>query len=142
MRFICCSSQVYNHLGAHYASGRFIQGSPEVDERDLKLRIRRFMRARRWEAAHSPKNLAMALTAEVGELVELFQWLTESQSRALTRKERVCVRDELADVAIYLLRLADVLHVDLGSAVVAKLGRNEARFPVSEFAGRLSRPRE
>ncbi|HEV2779547.1 MAG TPA: nucleotide pyrophosphohydrolase [Actinophytocola sp.] len=102
----------------------------ELDQ--LADRLRAFAAARAWERYHTPKNLVMALSAEVGELTELFQWLTAEQSAEVmtepSQAERV--EDELADVLIYLVRLADVLGVDLAAAALAKIRRNESRFPV------------
>ena len=101
-----------------------------LDAAAAKERLRSFARARDWEQFHDPKNLTMALGVEVAELAEHFQWLTNEQARELAAEggtPDVC--DELADVAIYLLRLADVLGVDLGAAVTSKIDRNETRFP-------------
>jgi NTP pyrophosphatase (non-canonical NTP hydrolase) len=98
---------------------------------DLIQRLRDFAAARDWEQFHTPKNLVMALSGEVGELAALFQWLTPEQSaNALADPaQAAAIRDELADVAIYLIRLADVLGVDLLEAAEAKIDRNEHRFP-------------
>jgi dCTP diphosphatase len=99
---------------------------------ELAVRLRRFADERDWGQFHSPKNLAMALSGEVGELVEIFQWLTEEESLEVMSSARADdVRDELADVLIYLIRLADVLGVDLAAAATAKIGRNEGRFPAA-----------
>lgn len=97
----------------------------------LRQRLARFASEREWDPFHSPKNLAMALAGEVGELVEHYQWLDAEESAALAKDPvgRAEVADELADVAIYLLRMADVLGVDLMAAIEAKIERNEARFP-------------
>ena len=104
---------------------------------ELQARIRDFARERDWEQFHTPKNLAMALSGEVGELVEIFQWLTPEQSEAVMSGSRAGdVEDELADVLIYLVRLADVLGVDLTAAAEAKLSRNEQRYPASDVHGR------
>jgi NTP pyrophosphatase (non-canonical NTP hydrolase) len=97
----------------------------------LTERLREFAARRRWEEYHTPKNLAMALSGEAGELIELFQWLTPEESQAIMAGKRAEVEDELADVFIYLVRLADVLGVDLIKAAHAKIDRNETRFPVS-----------
>ncbi len=107
------------------------EASREDDLRDLTERIRRFADDRDWHQYHSPKNLAMALSVEAAEILEHFQWLTGDESRVLgdDPAKRSAVADELADVAIYLLRLADVLGVDLGSAICRKMERNEERFP-------------
>jgi NTP pyrophosphatase (non-canonical NTP hydrolase) len=95
------------------------------------VRIRDFARARQWEQFHTPKNLVMALSVEASELVEIFQWLTAEEAIAITKTTEglAAVRDEIADVAIYLLRLADELNVSVVQAVNDKLDRNENRFP-------------
>ena len=102
-----------------------------VDVQALDAALARFSRARRWEQYHSPKNLAMALTGEVGELVEIFQWLTEEESRSVAQDPQTAqaVRDELADVLIYLVELAAALGVDLNEAVNAKLVKNAMKYP-------------
>jgi NTP pyrophosphatase (non-canonical NTP hydrolase) len=99
------------------------------DVAGLQQRVREFALARDWERFHTPKNLAMALVAEAGELVEQFQWLTPDESTSLREEQRRAVEDEVADVLIYLVRLADVLGIDILSAAAAKIERNEARFP-------------
>jgi len=101
----------------------------------LQQRLAAFAAAREWEQFHSPKNLAMALSAEVGELVEEFQWLTELQSRELDAERRERVRLELADVFIYLLRLADRLDVDLMRAADDKIALNERKYPAERVRG-------
>jgi dCTP diphosphatase len=104
---------------------------------DLQHRIREFARERDWEQFHTPKNLAMALSGEVGELVEIFQWLTADEAgRVMDGPRAEDVEDELADVFIYLLRMADVLGVDLAQVVRAKLQRNEHRYPSDRVRGR------
>lgn len=98
---------------------------------ELAERQRAFISAREWEPFHTPKNLVMALTGEVGELTELFQWLTPEQAAAAgaSPELRPQIADELADVLLYLVRLADTLDVDLIEAANAKIDRNEIRFP-------------
>ena len=100
---------------------------------ELTDRLREFAAARDWEQFHTPKTLVMALPAEAGELTELFQWLTPEQAADVMAAEdrAAAVRDELADVLLYLVRLADVLGVDLMAAAKAKIVRNETRFPPS-----------
>ncbi len=100
----------------------------------ISKRLENFVAERDWSQFHSPKNLAMALTGEVGELVEHFQWLTEEQSRQLGEKELAAVREELADVQIYLL-LARKLDVDLLGAVEDKLAKNAEKYPVHRARG-------
>lgn len=108
-----------------------------VDVDRLQQAIDRFARERDWARFDSPKNLIMALSGEVGELDESFQWLTEDASRAVARQPATArhVRDELADVLIYLVRLAGVLEVDLDAAVAAKLRANARRDPVALARG-------
>jgi len=94
-------------------------------------RIPEFANERDWDQFHTPKNLAMALAGEAGELVAEFQWLTADESRldAMSQKKISDVELEIADVAIYLLRLADKLEVDIVGVVMKKLEINETRFP-------------
>ncbi len=96
-----------------------------------------FANEREWSQFHSPKNLVMALTGEVGELSEIFQWMTEAQSHAAGRDPQTAqhVREELADVLLYLVRLADVLNVDLNAAAIEKLAINAAKYPASKVRG-------
>ena len=100
-------------------------------------RLRAFVRERDWEQFHTPKNLSMALAAETGELLEIFQWLTEVEAGAVMEDpgKGLAVREEMADIFVYLLRLADVLGVDLESAVYHKLARNAAKYPVELARG-------
>lgn len=101
---------------------------------DLAAALRAFTRARDWERYHTPKNLAMALAGEAGELVACFQWLTPEESAQVMHNSSTAadVESELADVLQYLIRLADVLGVDLADAVRAKMKINEIRFPRSQ----------
>ncbi|MBI4006807.1 MAG: nucleotide pyrophosphohydrolase [Gammaproteobacteria bacterium] len=103
--------------------------------RDLKGRIRRFAEERNWEQYHSPKNLAMALVVETAELVEHFQWLTQEESRSLSPEKRSAVEAELADILIYLVRIADKLDIDLYSATIEKLQHNADKYPVEKVRG-------
>jgi NTP pyrophosphatase (non-canonical NTP hydrolase) len=105
----------------------------DLDE--IKEKLRQFALARDWDQFHSPKNLSMALAGEVGELLELFQWLTEEQSKNLTREQRKAVEEEVADVFLYLLRLADRLGVDLLEAAKHKIIINEQKYPVDKVKG-------
>jgi NTP pyrophosphatase (non-canonical NTP hydrolase) len=102
---------------------------------DLTASVRDFAHARSWEQFHTPKNLAMALAGEVGELVAIFQWLTAEQAASLDHAARDAAQDELGDVLIYLVRLADVLGIDLLEAGAEKLRKNGARYSVDEFQG-------
>lgn len=102
-----------------------------LDTKALENVLQEFADARDWQRFHSPKNLAMALTGEVGELVEIFQWRTEEESWliAQTPETATHVRQELADVALYLIRLASVLGVDLDAAIRNKLVLNAQKYP-------------
>jgi dCTP diphosphatase len=108
----------------------------EIDSLDaLRQRIRDFAEARAWERYHTPKNLVMALSVEAAELLEPFQWLTEEQSLQLSAGQREAVRQEIADVLIYLARLADVLGIDLLEAAADKLAINARKYPVDKAHG-------
>ncbi len=110
------------------------------DEREiaeLTRLIREFSVERDWEQFHDPKSLLLALVGEVGELAELFQWVPadEAAARFAAPDRRARAAEEMADVAIYLLRLADVLGVDLGETTRAKLALNRTRFAADEVRG-------
>jgi len=102
----------------------------------IRLRLRAFADARDWEQFHAPKNLAAALIVEAGELLEHFQWLSEGQSRALDEQTRSAVALEMADVLLYLVRLADQLNIDLAAAADRKIALNEQKYPAHEVRGR------
>ncbi|HLW05663.1 MAG TPA: nucleotide pyrophosphohydrolase [Azoarcus sp.] len=101
----------------------------------LRHALRIFAEERDWEAFHTPKNLAMALTGEVGELVEHFQWLTAEQSATLDESVKEEVALEMADVLLYLVRMADLLDIDLADAAARKLLINEQRYPADKVRG-------
>jgi len=106
----------------------------EFDE--LKDELKHFADVRDWNQFHSPKNLSMALIGEAAELVEHFQWLTEEQSDNLPNEKLREVELELADIQIYLLRLAERLKVDLLSVVRKKMKINEEKYPVEKVKGK------
>ncbi len=99
--------------------------------------LREFAEERDWNRFHSPKNIATALAVEAAELLENFQWLTEEESRHLPKRpeDYRAVREEIADVQIYLLRLADLLDIGLEDAVRDKLGKNAEKYPVALAKG-------
>ncbi len=103
--------------------------------KELSQRLREFADARDWDQFHSPKNLSMALSVEAGELVECFQWLTEEQSSDLSGNQLNAVVEEIADVQLYLIRLADKLGVDIADAVEKKIEKNGAKYPVDKVKG-------
>jgi dCTP diphosphatase len=106
----------------------------EMTVADLRRRVAVFVAARDWEQFHTPKNLSASIAIEAAELLERFQWLTDEQvAVALQDEEKLAaVADEMADVVIYALSLANALDVDLSEAVLGKLERNETRFPADE----------
>ncbi|MBI3431342.1 MAG: nucleotide pyrophosphohydrolase [Hydrogenophilales bacterium] len=111
-------------------------GPCEIDNLDtLRQHIRDFAQARAWERYHTPKNLAMALSVEAAELLEPFQWLTAEQSRQLSPAQHEAVRQEIADVLIYLTRLADLLDIDLLQAAADKLAINAVKYPIDKAHG-------
>lgn len=101
----------------------------------LRDQLRAFVRERDWDRFHNPKNLAMALVAEAGELVEPFQWLTPEQAERLPPDALEAVSHEIADVLIYLVELADRLGVDPLAAAERKLALNAAKYPVDKAKG-------
>ena len=105
------------------------------DLEELKARVRAFVAERDWERFHSPKNLAMALSVEASELVELFQWLSEDESAALDDVQRRRVAEELADVLWFLVRLSDRLDIDLLEAAGRKLVENAKKYPADKVRG-------
>ena len=106
-----------------------------TDLESLRDQLRAFAAARDWDQFHSPKNLAMALSAEAGELVEIFQWLTEEQSRSLASDAHAAASDEIADVLLYLIRLCDQLGIDPIAAANRKLVANAGKYPVDKARG-------
>lgn len=101
----------------------------------IKMELRQFANDRDWDQFHSPKNLSMALIAEAAELVEHFQWLTEEQSKSLKQDQLEKVKEELADIQIYLIRIADKLNVDLIEAVGNKIEVNAKKYPPNKVRG-------
>ncbi len=115
---------------------------PKDSLEKLRLQLAEFAAVRNWDQFHSPKNLAMALAGEAGELVEHFQWLTEEQSRTLANDTLQAVGYELADLQIYLIRIADKLGIDLIQAATEKIEINENRYPISKVRGDARRAAE
>jgi len=109
------------------------------DLKSLALALREFVGERDWEKFHTPKNLAMALSVEAAELMEHFQWLTPEESRTLADKTRAEVRDEIGDVLIYLVQLADKLGVDPLDAAGAKLEVNRGKSPAERVRGKAKK---
>lgn len=97
--------------------------------------VRQFAEERDWQQFHTPKNLVMALSVEVAELVEHFQWLKTGEVHELDDKQRIGIRHELADSLVYLIRLADRVDVDLYDAVIEKMQLNREKYPVDKVKG-------
>jgi NTP pyrophosphatase (non-canonical NTP hydrolase) len=106
------------------------QQAPEWPElAEFKQQFRQFTAERDWAQFHSPKNLAMALAGEAGELLELFQWLTQEESCSLPDDARQAVAHEIADIQIYLAAISDRLGIDIGPAVAGKMKLNAEKYP-------------
>jgi NTP pyrophosphatase (non-canonical NTP hydrolase) len=102
---------------------------------DLAGLLRKFAYERDWAQFHSPKNLAIALTVEVAELLEEFQWLTEEQSRQPDQERLKRIKDEIGDVMIYLILLSHNLSIDPMTAAFEKIEKNRAKYPVDKAKG-------
>ena len=100
-----------------------------------KEKIREFSNERDWDQFHDPKNLSMALSAEIGELLDIFQWLTSEQSNNLSDRDLGLAKEELGDIMIYLIRLCDKLDIDLEQAVVDKMKTNVDKYPIDLSKG-------
>ena len=103
---------------------------------DLNSQTNLFSDERDWSQFHNPKNLSMALIVEAAELVEHFQWMQADESDLLTNEKRVQVGDELADILIYTVRLADRLNIDLEKAAQEKMRKNKIKYPIEKSRGR------
>ena len=101
---------------------------------EIRNILRRFASERNWERYHSPKNLAMALAVETGELMEHFQWMTETESRDVPEEKWQQIAEEVADVLIYTIQIADRLDIDLARAARAKIESNALKHPISQRA--------
>ena len=106
----------------------------------LKKRLTTFAKERDWEKFHTPKNLAMALNVEAVELLEIFQWMTEEESLKLielsgSEKKIMNIRDEIADIFVYLLRLCSVLNIDFEKSLLEKIEKNETKYPPNLVRG-------
>lgn len=102
---------------------------------DLRSRLQAFVDERDWQQFHSPKNLAMAMIVEAAELVEHFQWTTEQESGELTAEKKELVSQEIADTFVYLLRIAEVLEIDIIDAANRKLELNAKKYPAEKARG-------
>ncbi|MFN8234112.1 MAG: nucleotide pyrophosphohydrolase [Actinomycetota bacterium] len=110
-----------------------------LDVGAVQAQLRTFAAERDWERFHSPKNIVMALAGETGELVEVFQWLTERESEGLSVEQKAAASEEIADIVIYLLRLADLLDISIAEAVQAKMQLNAKTYPVDLAKGNAAK---
>lgn len=101
----------------------------------LREALRQFAREREWDQFHFPKNLAIALSVEAAELLEHFQWMPEADSVTLDEPTKAKVREEMADVFLYLIRLADKLNIDLSAAAADKMRVNATKYPIDKSRG-------
>lgn len=107
-----------------------------LDVNYFQEKIRQFAADREWERFHTPKNISMALTVEAAELMEIFQWLENDEAAQIMQTAKgESVRQEVADVAVYLLRLCDLLKIDLSQAMEHKIALNAAKYPVDKSKG-------
>jgi NTP pyrophosphatase (non-canonical NTP hydrolase) len=105
----------------------------ELDQ--IRSRIRKFRDARDWMQFHNPKNLACSISIEANELLEHFQWCTPEESLTTARQKQTEISHEIADVAVYLIELADNLGIDLAKAIAEKMAHNEAKYPTDKARG-------
>jgi NTP pyrophosphatase (non-canonical NTP hydrolase) len=106
-----------------------------MDVKEIQTKLSQFAEERDWDQFHSPKNLAMALSVECSELLEILQWLTQEQSENLPQEKLIQVEEEIGDIAIYLLRIADKLGIDLAAAVESKFKKNADKYPADRVRG-------
>lgn len=118
-------------------------GDHAVTLEDLREMMRVFVREREWERFHTPRNLAASVAVEAGELLELFQWLTAEEAERRSREDagfRRAVGEEMCDVLMYLISLANAVGIDVGSAIEAKMAKNREKYPPEKFRGWYERP--
>ena len=109
----------------------------ETSIAQLKQRVNQFVTERDWKKFHSPKNLSMALSIEVAELMEHFQWIDAGESRQPDENKLEQIKEELSDVLCYTIAIANELEIDISDAFAAKMKKNEIKYPVAEFRGRF-----
>ena len=107
-----------------------------MDLKKINQKIKNFVKARNWDQFHSPKNLAMALSVEASELVEIFQWLKESDIKKVDKEK---VADEIADIFFYLLRISQKMNVDIEQSFHNKMIKNIKKYPVQLSKGKSNK---
>jgi dCTP diphosphatase len=110
-----------------------------MDIKGIQRKLSTFSKEREWDQFHTPKNLAAALSVEASELLEVFQWLTDDQSRKLDKVQMADVEEEVADIAIYLLRICDVMNINMEAAIKNKLYINAGKYPVETAKGNATK---
>ncbi len=103
---------------------------------DIKVKLKQFAKDRDWEQFHSPKNLSMALSVEVAELVEHFQGLKEQDAYQHQHEKQQAIAEEIADIQMYLVLIADQLNIDIAASVNKKIEKNKRRFPIEKVKGK------
>ena len=108
----------------------------------LKARVKKFVDDRDWQKYHKPKNLAMSIAIEASELMELFQWVDENEIDAITKNHEklTSLEEELADIMVYCLSLANVINIDISRAIIKKIDKNERKYPAEQFKGIYEKP--
>jgi dCTP diphosphatase len=114
---------------------RRMASKEKLDLNDLKKRFSMFAKEREWEQFHTPKNISMALSVEASELMEIFQWLKSGDKAELNSDQLNQVKEELADVLLYAIRLADLLDINLEKAIPEKMEKNAQKYPVEKARG-------
>ncbi|PHR68925.1 MAG: nucleotide pyrophosphohydrolase [Arcobacter sp.] len=107
-----------------------------MDMQKIEKLIKKFSQERDWDKFHNPKNLAMALSVESSELLEIFQWLNEEEALKLKDKKLEHLKEEVADVAVYLLRICMSYDINLEEAIVSKMKKNELKYPLNDKEGK------
>jgi NTP pyrophosphatase (non-canonical NTP hydrolase) len=107
--------------------------------KNVEKTIKKFSEDRDWDRYHSPKNLVMALSGEVGELNEIFQWLTEDESYNLPDNVKQHTEEEIADIAIYLLKICMKLEINIEDAIIKKMEQNEQKYPIDKIKGKFKK---
>jgi NTP pyrophosphatase (non-canonical NTP hydrolase) len=127
-------ASIGNSYRLKYFTGR-TKGKVVNELEELRVLVSNFASERDWDQFHSPKNLSMALIVEAAELVEQFQWMKQSDSRQLSNDKLEAVEEELADILVYLIRIADQLGIDLNNAARKKIASNGVKYPVDQVRG-------
>ena len=100
-----------------------------MNYKKVKSEIRKFVDERDWEQFHTPKNLSMALSVEASELLEIFQWQKADEDKNANKKQKEMIKDEIADIFYYLVRISDKLNIDIEKALIKKMKKNRKKYP-------------